>query len=295
MRRAWEPAPTPRQPRTRGRPSLRRRGMKARPRTPVISIDNTSGSKKELLKKWLKKWLLPWVGRSKKNADARTTAPAAPSTASTIFRPTFLSVEREAAAASAGFDLPTFNVLMDLQHRDLTPEDYDTLRRARTKGPDPSLSSRACRCALHVQCEIHLPSPPAALALCSWRVPTTCCVDDDCVARQALMRPSSRARFRVATSTRPPRAGGFPEPPAAHPRPQPLLVHPRATLAVLDRYCRIARHRSCASARCAVAARPRRRSRQPLRVHLRLVLPTRGARAPPRVHTCVAWANRPPG
>ena len=43
--------------------------------------------------------------------------------------PIMLSVGREAAAASAGMDLMTYNLLMELQHRDITPEDYDTLRR----------------------------------------------------------------------------------------------------------------------------------------------------------------------
>lgn len=31
-------------------------------------------------------------------------------------------------AAALGVDLPTYNMLMDLQHRDITPEDYETLR-----------------------------------------------------------------------------------------------------------------------------------------------------------------------
>lgn len=48
----------------------------------------------------------------------------------TTFRPTYLSIEREAAAAAANVDVLTYNLMMDLQHRDITPEDYDTLRRA---------------------------------------------------------------------------------------------------------------------------------------------------------------------
>jgi len=43
--------------------------------------------------------------------------------------PIMLSVGREAAAASAGMDLTTYNLLMELQQRDITPEDYDMLRR----------------------------------------------------------------------------------------------------------------------------------------------------------------------
>ena len=47
-----------------------------------------------------------------------------------FLRPTFLAVEREAAAVSAGVDIATFTMLQSMQHRDITPEDYDTLRRA---------------------------------------------------------------------------------------------------------------------------------------------------------------------
>jgi len=46
----------------------------------------------------------------------------------TMPRLPILRAEREAAAATVGVDLPTYNLLMDLQHRDITPEDYDTLR-----------------------------------------------------------------------------------------------------------------------------------------------------------------------
>ena len=40
------------------------------------------------------------------------------------------SAARETSAANAGVDIATYNLMMDLQHRDITPEDYDTLRRA---------------------------------------------------------------------------------------------------------------------------------------------------------------------
>ena len=40
-----------------------------------------------------------------------------------------LRAEREAAAASAGVDIVSYNLLMDMQHRDITPDDYEMLRR----------------------------------------------------------------------------------------------------------------------------------------------------------------------
>lgn len=61
--------------------------------------------------------------------------PVPPPNATFVMPPTFLAVEREAAAASAGVDVGTFSMLMDLQHRDITPEDYDLLGRARAPAP----------------------------------------------------------------------------------------------------------------------------------------------------------------
>ena len=40
-----------------------------------------------------------------------------------------LPVDREAAAARAGVDVTTYTAIMEIQHRDITPEDYDTLLR----------------------------------------------------------------------------------------------------------------------------------------------------------------------
>ena len=56
--------------------------------------------------------------------------------------------DREAAAATIGVDLPTYNVLVDLQHRDITPEDYETLRHLdRTVKPKTlSLATLNARC-----------------------------------------------------------------------------------------------------------------------------------------------------
>jgi len=49
----------------------------------------------------------------------------------------------ESAAASIGVDLGTYNMLMDLQHRDITPEDYETLRRLDASVKPRTLSSVA--------------------------------------------------------------------------------------------------------------------------------------------------------
>ena len=84
-----------------------------------------------LLKRWLPRWA---GGKKKKRAPTPPPTPPAPPAVQppgtfNLFRPTFLAVEREAAAAAMNVDVGTFATLMDLQHRDITPEDYDTLRR----------------------------------------------------------------------------------------------------------------------------------------------------------------------
>ena len=49
--------------------------------------------------------------------------------------------QREAAAAAMGLDLATYADLVQLQHRDITPEDYDTLRNL-DSGVKPKTLSR---------------------------------------------------------------------------------------------------------------------------------------------------------
>ena len=39
-----------------------------------------------------------------------------------------LRADSASAAAAAGVDLPTYTLLMEIQHRDITPNDFDTLR-----------------------------------------------------------------------------------------------------------------------------------------------------------------------
>ena len=46
----------------------------------------------------------------------------------------------ETAAASMGVDLRTYNMLIDLQHRDITPDDYETLRRLDSQVKPKTLS-----------------------------------------------------------------------------------------------------------------------------------------------------------
>jgi hypothetical protein len=62
-------------------------------------------------------------------SSVATQLPSSTQLMSLIVRPVIMSVEREAAAAHAGLDVTTYSLLMELQHRDITPEDYETLRR----------------------------------------------------------------------------------------------------------------------------------------------------------------------
>mmetsp|Transcript_24563 Transcript_24563/g.62659 ORF Transcript_24563/g.62659 Transcript_24563/m.62659 type:complete len:237 (+) Transcript_24563:389-1099(+) len=76
-------------------------------------------------------------------ASARVSSLSVSTSSTTLSlgrQPTVRSLEREAAAVSAGIDLLTYNALMDLQHRDITPEDYDTLRRLDTAVTPKTLS-----------------------------------------------------------------------------------------------------------------------------------------------------------
>jgi len=112
-----------------------------RPATPVTSF--SVGTQKHSVREKIKqaggvlRQLLPerWrstTASSSSSSVATTSVTATASTAplpSSSFRPTYLSIEREAAAAAANVDILTYNLMMDLQTREITPEDYDTLRR----------------------------------------------------------------------------------------------------------------------------------------------------------------------
>mmetsp|Transcript_13888 Transcript_13888/g.28157 ORF Transcript_13888/g.28157 Transcript_13888/m.28157 type:complete len:319 (+) Transcript_13888:41-997(+) len=53
-----------------------------------------------------------------------------------------MGAEREAAAATVGVDTGTYNLLMDMQHRDITPDDYEMLRSLDTSVKPKTLSPR---------------------------------------------------------------------------------------------------------------------------------------------------------
>lgn len=84
--------------------------------------------------------------------------------------------EREAAAASMGVDVSTYNMLMDMQHRDITPEDYEMLRRLDSSVQPKTLSPRLLE----------------KRAPC-WRVPDTpaVCVADIADADESSARASA--------------------------------------------------------------------------------------------------------
>ena len=140
-REAWA-APHPLGRGRRTRAALRHAKARPRPSTPIVSIsaDGAVPTRKEGLKRTLRELHDKVTSAVKRWCGAKPamgpTDPSASSSASSHSSggaghpPTFLVVEREAAAVSSGLDIATFSMLMDLQHRDITPEDYDTLRRA---------------------------------------------------------------------------------------------------------------------------------------------------------------------
>jgi len=79
-----------------------------------------------------------------------------------VMEPRFppLRAEREAAAATVGVDTGTYNLLMDMQHRDITPDDYEMLRNLDTSIKPKTLSPRTL--------EIRAPC---------WEIPGTCVPD----------------------------------------------------------------------------------------------------------------------
>ena len=93
-----------------------------------------------------------------------------------VVEPRFpLRAEREAAAANVGVDTGTYNLLMDMQHRDITPDDYDMLRNLDTSVKPKTLSPRTL--------EIRAPC---------WEIPDTC-VPGTCVPETGLSARSSAA------------------------------------------------------------------------------------------------------
>lgn len=60
--------------------------------------------------------------------------PPPPALMPIVFPP--IGAAREEAAATVGVDMGTYNLLMDLQHRAITPDDYD-MRSSGSKVPSP--------------------------------------------------------------------------------------------------------------------------------------------------------------
>jgi len=94
-------------------------------------------------------------------------------------RPVVFSLEREAAAVSAGVDLSTYNLLMDLQHRDITPEDYETLRRL-----DSSVQPKTLSLAkLELTCPSWtVPGAPTRSGTAHSITKESCCICLECFA-----------------------------------------------------------------------------------------------------------------
>jgi len=161
---AWTPPPRPRTRSQRLRPQ-----EKPRPKTPVSaeSLSSASSAQREaparaphltgILKRLVRRWLKT---PSKPAGAAPDTPPGTPASLSTIaslasasdprfalIRPVMLTHEREAAAVSAGLDIFTYNMIMDLQHRDITPEDYETLRRLDSSVQPKTISLEKLECA----------------------------------------------------------------------------------------------------------------------------------------------------
>ena len=93
-----------------------------------------------------------------------------------IVEPYFpLRAEREAAAATVGVDEGTYNLLMDMQHRDITPDDYEMLRSLDTSVKPKTLSPRTLE-----------------LAAPCWEIPDVC-VPGTCVPGAGAASPLSAA------------------------------------------------------------------------------------------------------
>ena len=91
-----------------------------------------------------------------------------------IVEPYFpLRAEREAAAATVGVDEGTYNLLMDMQHRDITPDDYEMLRSLDTSVKPKTLSPRTLE-----------------LAAPCWEIPDVC-VPGTCVPGAGAASPLS--------------------------------------------------------------------------------------------------------
>eukprot|EP00315_Gephyrocapsa_oceanica_P040371 CAMPEP_0185472150 /NCGR_PEP_ID=MMETSP1366-20130426/668_1 /TAXON_ID=38817 /ORGANISM="Gephyrocapsa oceanica, Strain RCC1303" /LENGTH=201 /DNA_ID=CAMNT_0028078947 /DNA_START=45 /DNA_END=647 /DNA_ORIENTATION=+ len=127
------------------RPALRARG--AKPASTARRREANGGPAAKLATVWTDlsrnagRWMPPrWRGKSKSKHDAaaarRSDSLLTPPADGTLVLVNALSpiapfrtrAEQEAEAASMGVDFATYMTLIDLQSRDITPEDYDALR-----------------------------------------------------------------------------------------------------------------------------------------------------------------------
>jgi len=101
---------------------------------PTRSISTIASSASGIFRRWLPRRWLRFGFQSRKTEVApvpRTSVvedSLSASIAAALASVPFVS-SLETGANRAGVDVPTYNLLLDLQHRDITPEDYDTLRR----------------------------------------------------------------------------------------------------------------------------------------------------------------------
>jgi len=193
---------------TTGGPRTVSAGMKSRPRTPQLLGYSPCAPRRLLPRSWseiqhhagaLRSWLpVRWNrGPQPETLTIQTESSASGEEHSVptpepsqIWRPTVITrvsqlrADREAAAESVGVDMSTYNLLMDLQHRDITPEDYETLRQLDTSVKPKTLSRT--RLEARAPCW-HVPSDPLPTA--SYRL-----VDQTCSICLEYFNVGERAR-----------------------------------------------------------------------------------------------------
>jgi len=111
---------------------------------------------------------------------------------------------RAPAAASMGVDVSTYNMLMDMQHRDITPEDYDMLTRLDSSVQPKTLSPRVLDKRAPTWCvpeasssEEEMPLPPGAVCP---PVPTGSSPDDADAVASSMSELSLSSRSRSLSS-----------------------------------------------------------------------------------------------
>jgi len=138
------------------RPAARRNLWKTRPRTPQLLGQAPVSAPRRLWSDlqhhsgtW-RRWLpLRWnAGRTNvivlgpRDTETARLTQNEPDRSTLILSPRSPRprLEREAAAVLMGVDVRTYDMMLDLQYRDITPEDYDTLRRLDTSVKPKTLS-----------------------------------------------------------------------------------------------------------------------------------------------------------